>query len=202
MESLEEFKQINEKIISWYQENRRVLPWREKKDPYAIWISEIMLQQTRIEAVKEYYKRFMKEISTIQELASIPEERLLKLWEGLGYYNRARNLKKAAKIMVEEYQGNMPKTYEELVKLPGIGEYTAGAIASIAFRQKVPAVDGNVLRVLMRIGAKRDDILDPKVRRRVTQFLQENMPEEAGDFNEGIMELRRSDLSSQRRNAL
>lgn len=185
----ERIRNIQKPLIGWYQSNKRILPWREEKDPYAIWISEIMLQQTRIEAVKIYYERFRRELPHIEDLAKIEEERLLKLWEGLGYYNRARNLKKAAQLIQEEYSGNMPQSYEELIKLPGIGEYTAGAIASIAFNQKVPAVDGNVLRVISRIVGSKKDILLPQTKKEVTEMLRKNMPEEAGDFNEGLMEL-------------
>lgn len=148
-----------------------------------------MLQQTRIEAVKEYYKKFMKEVPTIHALANIEEEKLLKLWEGLGYYNRARNLKKAAKMIEESYHGVMPKSYEELIKLPGIGEYTAGAIASISYHEKVPAVDGNVLRVISRVIGNRKNILEPEVKKEITQLLIPNIPKDAGDFNEGLMEL-------------
>lgn len=176
-------------LVKWYQQNKRMLPWREEKDPYKIWISEIMLQQTRIEAVKEYYKKFMKELPTIHSLANIEEEKLLKLWEGLGYYNRARNLKKAAQMIEENYHGVMPKSYEELIKLPGIGEYTAGAIASISYNEKVPAVDGNVLRVISRVIGNRKNILEPEVKKEITQLLIPNIPKEAGDFNEGLMEL-------------
>lgn len=189
MSELELIKKIRNPIIKWYQENKRELPWRKEKNPYHIWISEIMLQQTRIEAVKEYYKRFLEELPTIAKLAEIDEQKLLKLWEGLGYYNRARNLKKAAQIIQERYHGNMPKTYQELLQLPGIGEYTAGAIASIAYDEKVPAVDGNVLRVLSRIVASRKDILEVKTKKEMTEKLKTIMPKEAGDFNEGLMEL-------------
>lgn len=189
MKEIEFLKQIQEPIIKWYQKNKRKLPWREEKNPYFIWISEIMLQQTRIEAVKEYYKRFLEEIPTVKVLAEIEEEKLLKLWEGLGYYNRARNLKKAAQIIQEKYNGRMPKTYGELVQLPGIGEYTAGAISSIAYDEKVPAVDGNVLRVISRIVGSKKDILENKTKKELTQKLKEVMPKQAGDFNEGLMEL-------------
>lgn len=182
-------KQMTEPLVQWYKENKRILPWRKEKNPYSIWVSEIMLQQTRIEAVKVYYERFIKEIPNIQFLAKIEEEVLLKLWEGLGYYSRAKNLKKAAIKICEEYNGEMPKTYEQLIKLPGIGEYTAGAIASIAFNEKVSAVDGNVLRVISRIVASKKDILLPETKKEVTRVLQEIIPEEAGNFNEGLMEL-------------
>lgn len=177
------------KVVTWYQENKRSLPWRKDKNPYTIWISEIMLQQTRSEAVKGYYARFLQEIPNIQALAEIQEERLLKLWEGLGYYNRAKNLQKAAKIMMEKYQGEMPKSYAELIRLPGIGEYTAGAIASIAYDEPVPAVDGNVMRVITRLLNWKIDILDPKTKKEIQKMLQPQMPKEAGDFNEGMMEL-------------
>lgn len=184
-----ELEEIVEPIVKWYREHKRILPWRKEKNPYAIWISEIMLQQTRIEAVKVYYERFMRELPTVEALAKIEEEKLLKLWEGLGYYSRAKNLKKAAIKICEVYKGTMPNHYEELVKLPGIGEYTAGAIASIAYNEKVPAVDGNVLRVISRIVASTKDILLPETKKEITKKLKEVMPEEAGDFNEGLMEL-------------
>lgn len=189
MTEKEHIQQIRQPIITWYQENGRELPWRKDKNPYFIWLSEIMLQQTRIEAVKNYYERFITELPTIQKLAEVEEERLLKLWEGLGYYNRARNLKKAAMVIQEKYQGKMPKQYEELIQLPGIGEYTAGAIASIAYDEPVPAVDGNVLRVISRVIGSRKDVLDLKYKREITQKLLEIMPKQAGDFNEGLMEL-------------
>ena len=182
-------EKITVPLIKWYQGNKRMLPWRNKKNPYYIWISEIMLQQTRIEAVKIYYERFIREIPDVQTLASIEEEKLLKLWEGLGYYSRAKNLKKAAMKICEEYNGQMPKTYEELIKLPGIGEYTAGAIASIAFNEKIPAVDGNVLRVISRIVGSLKDILLRETKKEVTVKLKQIMPKEPGDFNEGLMEL-------------
>ncbi len=189
MEEMELLRKIREPIITWYQENKRELPWRIEKNPYYIWISEIMLQQTRIEAVKEYYRRFLEQIPNIQVLAEIEEEKLLKLWEGLGYYNRARNLKKSAQIMQEKYKGQMPTTYEELIQLPGIGEYTAGAISSIAYDEPVPAVDGNVLRVVSRVVGSKQDVLENKTKKEFTKKLKEIMPKQAGDFNEGLMEL-------------
>lgn len=176
-------------LLAWYQENKRELPWRIGKNPYHIWLSEIMLQQTRIEAVKSYYACFIKELPTIQALAEVDDQKLLKLWEGLGYYNRARNLKKAAQIIQKEYDGIMPKKYIELLKLPGIGEYTAGAIASIAHGERVPAVDGNVLRVISRIVGSRKDILLASTKKEVTEILTKLMPEQAGEFNEALMEL-------------
>ena len=190
----EKLEEIVEPLLEWYQENKRILPWRENKNPYCIWISEIMLQQTRIEAVKRYYARFMKELPTIQDLANVPEERLLKLWEGLGYYNRARNLQKAAKTIEENYEGEMPNTYEKLITLSGIGEYTAGAIASIAYNEKIPAVDGNVLRVIARVLASNKDVLLPETKKEVTERLKNLMQNQtkdfqSGDFNEALMEL-------------
>lgn len=189
MEEIELMKKMRKPVIQWYQKNKRELPWRKEKNPYHIWLSEIMLQQTRIEAVKQYYERFLKQIPTIQDLAEIEEEKLLKLWEGLGYYNRARNLKKSAQLINERYEGNMPKHYEELIKLPGIGEYTAGAISSIAYNEPIPAVDGNVLRVVSRVVGSKRNVLDNKTKKEFTEKLQEIMPKEAGDFNEGLMEL-------------
>lgn len=186
---IELMKKMRFPIIKWYQENKRELPWRKEKNPYTIWLSEIMLQQTRIEAVKQYYKRFLEELPTIQDLAEVEEEKLLKLWEGLGYYNRARNLKKAAQMIQEKYHGQMPRHYQQLIELPGIGEYTAGAISSIAYDEQVPAVDGNVLRVVSRLIGSKRDVLDSKTKKEFTLSLKEIMPERAGDFNEGLMEL-------------
>ena len=185
----QELEKIVKPIVKWYQEQEKILPWKQDKEPYHIWISEIMLQQTRIEAVKKYYTRFMKELPTIQHLAKVSDEKLLKLWEGLGYYNRARNLKKAAIQIEENYKGQMPTSYAELLNLSGIGEYTAGAIASISYQEKVPAVDGNVLRVVSRVLASKDDVLSPETKKRITKKLLEIMPDESGDFNEGLMEL-------------
>ena len=143
--------QAVEELLAWYRACRRDLPWRHTADPYHIWLSEIMLQQTRVEAVKPYYARFLEACPTVGDLAELPAERLMKLWEGLGYYSRARNLQKAARTVMEQYGGRMPDSYEELRGLCGIGDYTAGAIASIAFGIRVPAIDGNVLRVLARL---------------------------------------------------
>lgn len=185
----QELEQIVKPIVKWYQEQKKILPWKQDKEPYHIWISEIMLQQTRIEAVKKYYTRFMKELPTIQHLAKVSDEKLLKLWEGLGYYNRAKNLKKAAIQIEENYKGKMPTSYAELLNLSGIGEYTAGAIASISYQEKVPAVDGNVLRVVSRVLASKDDVLSSETKKRITKKLLEIMPDESGDFNEGLMEL-------------
>ena len=178
-----------QKLLLWYQQNKRDLPWRHTSDPYRIWISEIMLQQTRVEAVKPYYARFLETAPDVAALASLPEEKLMKLWEGLGYYSRARNLQKAARVVVEQYRGEMPKTYEELLKLPGIGEYTAGAIASIAYGLRVPAVDGNVLRVLARVSGTEADITLPETKKQFREKLTEVVPTRAGDFTQGLIEL-------------
>lgn len=181
---------IAEPLLAWYDAGRRILPWREEPTPYHVWLSEIMLQQTRVEAVKPYYDRFLQALPDVESLALVEEEKLLKLWEGLGYYNRARNLKKAAMKIVSEYGGKIPGKYEELLKLPGIGSYTAGAIASIAFGQAQPAVDGNVLRILSRLRADERDILDAKVKKSVEDDLAGVMPaDRPGDFNQALMEL-------------
>lgn len=181
---------ISGPLLAWYQANRRILPWREEPAPYRVWISEIMLQQTRVEAVKPYFERFMMELPTVSDLASAPDDRLMKLWEGLGYYSRARNLKKAAVIIVEEYGGEIPSDYRELLKLPGIGSYTAGAIASIAYGMPVPAVDGNVLRVLSRVLKSREDILKQSTKRWLETELLETIPRgEASHFNQGLIEI-------------
>ncbi|MDE7177895.1 MAG: A/G-specific adenine glycosylase [Lachnospiraceae bacterium] len=177
-------------LLDWYDQGRRILPWREEPTSYHVWLSEIMLQQTRVEAVKPYYDRFLQALPDIESLAAVEEEHLLKLWEGLGYYNRARNLKKAAQIVVEEYEGRMPEEREALLSLPGIGSYTAGAIASIAFGKVYPAVDGNVLRILARLRVDDRDILDAKVKRAVEEELIRVMPKDRpGDFNQALMEL-------------
>lgn len=178
-------------IIDWYKAAKRELPWRVNASPYHVWLSETMLQQTRIEAVIPYYERFIKELPTVSSLAAVDDEKLMKLWEGLGYYSRARNLKKAAQTIIASYNGELPETAGELRKLPGIGEYTAGAIASIAFGQPEPAVDGNVLRVVMRLTACDDDIMQAKVKKDVKQLLQSVYPsgKAASDLTQGIMEL-------------
>ena len=179
-----------EHLLAWYEANKRDLPWRRTTEAYPVWISEIMLQQTRVEAVRGYWARFLEALPSVAALAAVEEDRLLKLWEGLGYYSRARNLKRAAQQMVERFDGALPKDYAALLSLPGIGEYTAGAIASIAFGIPVPAVDGNVLRVMARLGDDASDILDPAVRRAVRQRLCEELPaERPGAFNQAMMEL-------------
>ncbi len=178
-----------EALLSWYRVNRRDLPWRHTSDPYRIWLSEIMLQQTRVEAVKPYYARFLETCPTVEALAELPEERLMKLWEGLGYYSRARNLQKAARTVTEQYGGEMPTTYDELRKLSGIGDYTAGAIASIAFGERVPAIDGNVLRVLARVTGSYADIALPETKKTWREALAAVVPEAAGDFTQSLIEL-------------
>ncbi len=177
-------------LLDWYDFNARILPWREHPKPYYIWISEIMLQQTRVEAVKFYFERFLNELPNIQALAYADEEKLLKLWEGLGYYNRVRNLQKAAQVILSEYNGEMPADYQTLLTLPGIGSYTAGAIASIAFQIPEPAVDGNVLRVMKRIAGSFDDITKESVKKELIQDLREIIPKgRPGDFNQAVMDL-------------
>ena len=177
-------------LLEWYRDNARRLPWREDPTPYHVWVSEIMLQQTRVAAVLGYYKRFLEEAPDVASLAALPEERLMKLWQGLGYYNRARNLQKAARQVVEDYGGDFPQTYEELRKLSGVGEYTAGAIASIAFGEPVPAVDGNVLRVVSRLTGDSGDITRPDTKRRMGAALRAVIPLQApGDFNQAMMDL-------------
>ena len=180
---------LPELLLPWYRENRRDLPWRADRDPYHIWLSEIMLQQTRVEAVKGYYAQFLAVLPGIKDLAVCEEDALHKLWEGLGYYSRVRNLKKAARVIMEQYDGIFPRKYEEVIRLPGIGEYTAGAICSIAFGQPVPAVDGNVLRVLSRLCNDASPIDLPETKRKVRERLLAIYPEEAGDFTQSLMEL-------------
>lgn len=177
-------------LLDWYAANARDLPWRRDVTPYRVWVSEIMLQQTRVEAVKGYFERFVAAAPDVASLAALPEERLLKLWEGLGYYSRARNLQKAARVCAERFGGALPADYDALLSLPGVGPYTAGAVASIAFGQAVPAVDGNVLRVFTRLTADSGDIADDAVKRRVTDALAALMPAgESGAFNQALMEL-------------
>ena len=177
-------------LVKWYRENKRILPWRDKGNAYYTWVSEIMLQQTRVEAVKPYFERFITELPDVESLADCPQEKLLKLWEGLGYYNRVRNMQEAAQTVKKEYNGRLPEDYQALLSLKGIGSYTAGAIASIAYGINVPAVDGNVLRVISRITESAEDISRQAVRKKIEQQLQEIMPEECpGDFNQALMEL-------------
>ena len=177
-------------LLAWFGQNARALPFRQDPTPYHIWVSEIMLQQTRVAAALEHYRRFMEALPDIPALAACPDEELFKLWEGLGYYSRARNLKKAAQLVCGEYGGQLPASYEELQKLPGVGEYTAGAIASIAFGLSAPAVDGNVLRVFARLYNDESNIADPATKRLFTRRVTEQQPPDApGPFNEALMEL-------------
>lgn len=189
---LNQLEQIIEPLLKWYRANARDLPWRHTADPYKIWVSEIMLQQTRVAAVLGYYHRFLNAFPTVWDLANASEEQLLKLWEGLGYYSRARNMQKAAKTIVNDLKGVFPTEYSDLLKLSGIGEYTAGAIASSAFGQRVAAVDGNVLRVVSRITENRDDINDPKTKKMYREILEQVLPNSQEDmriFNQAMMEL-------------
>lgn len=178
MKQLSETERLDQSVqplLEWFEVFARTMPWRSNPEPYWVWISEIMLQQTRVEAVRAYFDRFIAALPNIESLANIEDEKLMKLWEGLGYYSRARNLKKAAIVCVEQYHGELPRTYEELLKLPGIGSYTAGAIASIAYEQEVPAVDGNVLRVISRLLAWEEDITKQSVKRKMEAALLELM---------------------------
>ncbi len=189
---LEEFQleQIVKPLLAWFEKNARTLPWRSISTPYRVWVSEIMLQQTRVEAVKPYFERFMHALPDVKSLAECEEERLLKLWEGLGYYNRVRNMQIAAQTVMEQYDGKLPADYEKLLELKGIGHYTAGAIASIAYGIPVPAVDGNVLRVLSRILASEDDIMKQSTKTKIEYMLEGVIPKEAAsDFNQGLIEL-------------
>lgn len=181
---------IAEPLVRWYTAHERAFPWRTEPTPYRVWVSEIMLQQTRIEAALPYFERFMAALPTVRDLAEAEEDVLLKLWEGLGYYSRVRNLQKAAQQVMRDYGGELPATYEELVKLPGIGEYTAGAIASIAFGNRAAAVDGNVLRVMARLTDDDRDVMQTKPRRELSELVRRLVPAEApGEFNQGLMEL-------------
>ena len=181
---------IAQPLLHWFWANHRVLPFRSDPTPYHVWVSEIMLQQTRVAAAVPYYERFVQELPDIPALAACEEERLLKLWEGLGYYSRVRNLQKAARIVCEQYGGQLPGDLAALKKLPGIGDYTAGAIASIGFGIPAPAVDGNVLRVFARLYNDEGDIMQPAVKVATTQKVMAQQPAEApGDFNQALMEL-------------
>ena len=179
-----------EPLLAWYRSNARDLPWRHTRDPYRIWVSEIMLQQTRVEAVIPYYHRFLSALPNVAALADAPEEQLLKLWEGLGYYSRVRNMQKAAKSIMSQYGGVFPQEYEQILSLCGVGEYTAGAIGSFAFDLAVPAVDGNVLRVAARLGACGEDILAPATKRKLTAAVAAVQPSaHAAEFNQAMIEL-------------
>ncbi len=177
-------------LSDWYRTHNRPLPWRQSPTPYRVWVSEIMLQQTRIEVVLPYYERFMERLPDVPALAAAPEDVLLKLWEGLGYYSRVRNLQKAAQILCRDFGGELPGEYAMLLSLPGIGDYTAGAIASIAFSLPVPAVDGNVMRVLSRLCCDSTDVLSSGAKKHYTAMAARLIPEtEPGRFNQAVMEL-------------
>ncbi|HIZ77837.1 MAG TPA: A/G-specific adenine glycosylase [Firmicutes bacterium] len=189
-EVYEQLKAAREPLLLWYDTNQRELPWRGNVSPYETWISEIMLQQTRVEAVKEYYRRFLERFPDIPTLAAADRDEVYCLWQGLGYYRRADMLHKAAKIVTEQYGGVLPGDHRSLLSLPGIGRYTAGAIASIGFGLPYPAVDGNVLRVIMRLLGRRDDIAEERLKTTVEQWLKEIYPRDrAGDFTQALMEL-------------
>ena len=186
----ERLSQLPIPLLDWYRENARQLPWRENVTPYRVWVSEIMLQQTRVAAVLGYFARFMEEFPTVEALAAAPEDRLMKLWQGLGYYSRARNLQKAARQIVEDFGGVFPKDYGAVRSLAGVGEYTAAAICSIAYGKPIPAVDGNLLRVSARIMADEGDITAPAVKKRLTAALGEVIPTDfPGRFNQAMMDL-------------
>jgi len=189
LENLTELSDLPMRLLPWFDAHKRQLPWRKDKQPYHIWVSEIMLQQTRVEAVKGYYARFLEVLPTVEALAACDDELLHKLWEGLGYYSRVRNLKKAAQVIMTRHGGRFPETYDEILALPGIGDYTAGAICSIAFGLPTPAVDGNVLRVLSRLRDDTSPIDLPETKRAVRRELAEIYPAEAGDFTQALMEM-------------
>lgn len=186
-----DIKKFQEDLLSWYEINQRPLPFRQSKNAYQIWISEIMAQQTRIEAMLPYFEVFVKELPDIVSLANVSDEKLHKLWQGLGYYSRARNLKKCAQVCVEQYNGQLPQTKEELSSLPGIGPYTAGAIASIAFGQVVSAVDGNVIRVFSRLLDHHGDMTKVKNKKEIEKNVEKTLPssQEISSFNQALMEL-------------
>lgn len=186
----EKILSFRQKLLVWYDENKRDLPWRRSKNPYHIWVSEIMLQQTRVDTVIPYYERFLEWFPTVESLANAPEERLLKAWEGLGYYSRVRNMQTAAQQIMNEFNGEFPSTYEGISSLKGIGPYTAGAISSIAFNLAQPAVDGNVMRVLARLFEVNHDIGNPS-NRKIFQAMMEILidPDRPGDFNQALMDL-------------
>ena len=180
---------LTELLLPWFAANRRDLPWRRDREPYHVWVSEIMLQQTRVEAVRGYYERFLQSLPTVFALAEAPEDRLFKLWEGLGYYSRARNLQKAARVIVQS-GGEFPRSYVGMLALPGVGPYTAGAVCSICFELPTPAVDGNVLRVISRLAALEAPVTEEKTKQTVTQALAEVYPAgHCGNFTQALMEL-------------
>lgn len=177
-------------LMKWYKENARILPWREDSEPYHVWLSEIMLQQTGVETVKGYYKRFLEKLPDIETLANAQEDVYTKLWEGLGYYSRVRNLHKGAKQIMEEYGGKMPSEYNELLNISGIGPYTAAAIASIAFQKREPAIDGNLLRIFARLTSYKLNIKENAAKKAAHSFFMQYIPKEKpGDFNQALMDL-------------
>lgn len=184
-----DLEKIVSPLLQWYDQNKRDLAWRKEVNPYKTWVSEIMLQQTRVEQVKGYYDRFLKKLPTIYDLAKVDRDNLLKLWEGLGYYQRVCNMQKMAQIVVSKYDGKIPDTYEEIIKLPGIGDYTAGAILSIAYQKKIPCVDGNVLRVITRLTLDYSDIAKEETKVKIKEELTSILPDRVGDFNQALMEL-------------
>ena len=187
---MDALEQLPIPLLEWFRDNARRLPWRDDPTPYHVWLSEVMLQQTRVAAVLGYYKRFLEKAPDVAALAALPEDKLMKLWQGLGYYSRARNLQKAAKVIMDTHGGAFPSDYAAVRALPGVGDYTAGAICSIAFGQPIPAVDGNVLRVYARICGDGGDISTPEMKKRVTQALAAVIPVHgAGAFNQALMEL-------------
>ncbi len=184
------YQQLPDMLLPWYKQNARTLPWRQDTEPYHIWISEIMLQQTRVEAVRTYYLRFLEQLPDIHALAEAPEDQLFKLWEGLGYYNRARNLQKAARIIETQYGGQFPNQYEDIRALPGIGPYTAGAIASICFNLPYAAVDGNVLRIITRMTENPASIDRVQTKTEIAAQLEKVYPKkDCGQFTQALMEL-------------
>lgn len=189
MTEREILQQLPERLLPWYRASHRDLPWRDTREPYRIWVSEIMLQQTRVEAVKGYYARFLEALPTVEALAVCDDDRLRKLWEGLGYYSRVKNLKKAAQQIVSEYGGIFPREYDNVLALPGIGPYTAGAICSIAYDMPCPAVDGNVLRVLARLLDDPSPIDLPENKKRYHDTLKAHYPPCAGEYTQALMEL-------------
>ncbi len=179
-----------ENLLQWFEANKREMPWRNTDDPYKIWISEIMLQQTRVDTVIPYYERFLEAFPTVYDLANAKQQQVLKLWEGLGYYSRGRNLHQASKTVVEYYDGTLPSEYKEITSLKGVGPYTASAVLSIAFNKKFAVVDGNVIRVLTRFYGIEDDIRSSSTKKQVQQLADDIIPEDnPGDFNQAVMEL-------------
>lgn len=186
---MDKLVRIPELLLPWYHLNLREMPWRENHDPYRIWISEVMLQQTQVATVIEYFNRFMQAFPTVFDLAKATEDEVFKLWEGLGYYSRARNLMRCAKILVDQYQGIFPQELKKALLLPGIGPYTAGAVLSIAYNEPVPAVDGNVMRVISRLYGRTEDIGDPKTRLGIESLVIQMLPSDRRHFNQALMEL-------------